>query len=45
MSHKDRVFSMSFGRLILRGINKANGDHIKQYLDLMSSYLAITDEF
>ncbi|KAL4448730.1 hypothetical protein ABPG74_012819 [Tetrahymena malaccensis] len=45
MSHKERIFSQSFATLILRGINKTNCDHVKQYLDLISSYLAITDEY
>ncbi|EAS02785.2 ubiquitin carboxy-terminal hydrolase (macronuclear) [Tetrahymena thermophila SB210] len=44
LSHKEKIFSQSFGSLILRGINKTNCDHVKQYLDLMSSFLAITDE-
>ncbi|KAL4498387.1 hypothetical protein ABPG72_013193 [Tetrahymena utriculariae] len=45
MSQKQRIFSLSFGTLILRGINKTNCDHVKQYLDLMTSFLAITDEY
>ena len=38
-------FSLSIGKKILVGINKSNGDEIKSYLDVLSPYLYLPDQF
>lgn len=45
MCFKNKEFSESFGQIILRGIFKSNSEHITQYLDNLTAYLAISDEF